>query len=69
MIERLKAWLKEAEEPGDGDRDGLKLAVAVPLMEAATVDGTLDARERGVVVRFFAEHDGVKRADPPLVLE
>lgn len=55
MIERLKTWLKEAEEPGKSDRDGLRLAIAALLMEAAEVDGSLDARERGVVVRLLEE--------------
>lgn len=55
MIERLKTWLKEAEEPGESDRDGLKLAIAALLMEAAEVDGPLDAQERGVVVRLLEE--------------
>jgi uncharacterized tellurite resistance protein B-like protein len=55
MIERLKTWLKEAEAPGESDRDGLKLAIAALLMEAAEVDGSLDARERGVVVRLLEE--------------
>jgi uncharacterized tellurite resistance protein B-like protein len=55
MIERLKTWLKEAEEPGESDRDGLRLAIAALLMEAAEVDGSLDARERGVIVRLLEE--------------
>ncbi len=55
MIERLKTWLKEAEGPGESDRDGLRLAIAALLMEAAEVDGSLDARERGVVVRLLEE--------------
>jgi uncharacterized tellurite resistance protein B-like protein len=53
MIERLKTWLKEAEEPGESDRDGLRLAIAALLMEAAEVDGSLDAKERGVIVRLL----------------
>jgi len=59
MIERLKTWLKEAEGPGESDRDGLKLAIAALLMEAAEVDGSLDARERGVVVRLLEERLGL----------
>jgi uncharacterized tellurite resistance protein B-like protein len=59
MIERLKAWLREAEEPGESDRDELKLAIAALLMEAAEADGSLDARERGVVVRLLQERLGL----------
>jgi uncharacterized tellurite resistance protein B-like protein len=59
MIERLKAWLREAEEPGESDRDELKLTIAALLMEAAEVDGSLDARERGAVVRLLEERLGL----------
>jgi uncharacterized tellurite resistance protein B-like protein len=59
MIERLKAWLKEAEEPRESDRDGLKLAVAALLMEAAEVDGSLETRERDAVVRLLEERFGL----------
>ena len=62
MIERLKTWLKEAEEPGESDRDGLRLAIAALLMEAAEVDGSLDARERGVIVRLLEERFVLDRA-------
>jgi len=62
MIERLKTWLKEAEEPGKSDRDGLRLAIAALLMEAAEVDGSLDARERGVIVRLLEERFVLDRA-------
>src|SRR5262249_13872367 len=62
MIERLKAWLREAEEPGESDRDELKLAVAPLLMEAAEDDGSLQARERGAVVRLLEERLGLRAA-------
>ncbi len=49
MIDRLKVWLTEGQREFSGDRDGLQLAVAALLIEAALVDGHLDEPERAAV--------------------
>lgn len=54
MIDLLRAWLTEGQGEGSDDRDGLKLAIAALLMEAAQIDGALDDRERGMVQRLLA---------------
>ena len=59
MIDRLKAWLTEGQEEGPGDRDGLQLAVAALMMEAAQVDGHLEEREREVVRRLLGRRFGL----------
>jgi uncharacterized tellurite resistance protein B-like protein len=59
MIDRLKAWLKEASEEGSRDRDGIRLACAALLMEAAQIDGDLEDRERDVVRRLLERRFGL----------
>lgn len=59
MIDRLKAWLTEGQEEGPSDRDGLQLAVAALLMDAAQVDGQLEEQEREVVRRLLERRFGL----------
>lgn len=64
MLGRLTAWLKE--DDGDvarGGRDGLQLAVAALLIEAARVDDSFDTRERAVIGRLLEQRFGLSAAD------
>jgi uncharacterized tellurite resistance protein B-like protein len=56
MFDRLKAWLTEGDRQASGGADELKLGVAALLMEAAGVDGRLDAPERTAVRRILQQH-------------
>ena len=49
MIERLKTWLTEGQGDLSSGRDEAQLAVAALLLEAGSVDGHLDERERSAV--------------------
>ncbi len=59
MIERLRAWLAEAEGEVSGGRDELEVATAALLMEAASVDDHLDERERAAVRRLLQRRFGL----------
>jgi len=56
MIDRLKAWLTEADRPASDGMDELRLAVAALLVEAAQIDGPLDAAEQATVRRILQRH-------------
>jgi uncharacterized tellurite resistance protein B-like protein len=56
MFDRLKAWLTEGDRQASGGADELRLGVAALLMEAAAVDGQLEAREREAVRRILQQH-------------
>jgi uncharacterized tellurite resistance protein B-like protein len=65
MIDRLKAWLTEGEEPAGGKAHEVATAVASLLMEAGQVDGHLDEPERAaarqLLKRYFALTDAAAR--------
>jgi uncharacterized tellurite resistance protein B-like protein len=56
MFDRLKAWLAEGDQQASGGADELRLGVAALLMEAARVDGRLDAPERAAVRRILQQY-------------
>jgi uncharacterized tellurite resistance protein B-like protein len=56
MFDRLKAWLTEGDQRSADGTEEVRLAVAALLMEAAHVDGDLDAAERGAVRRILQQH-------------
>jgi uncharacterized tellurite resistance protein B-like protein len=56
MFDRLIAWLTEADQQAPGGVDELRLGVAALLMEAARIDGALDAPERAAVRRILQQH-------------
>jgi uncharacterized tellurite resistance protein B-like protein len=55
MFDRLKTWLTEGDRQ-TGGADELRLGVAALLMEAAAVDGHLDAVERTAVRRILQQY-------------
>lgn len=63
MIDRLKAWLTEGQGEFSNSRDELQLAVAALLMDAAQVDGHLDAPERVAAERVLARRFGLSPSD------
>lgn len=63
MFDRLTAWLKEGPGEISGGPDGLQLAVAALLVEAARIDGTFDERERSMVAHLLEQRFGLTAAD------
>ena len=62
MIDRLMAWLKDGRDDFSGDEIDPRLAVAALLMDAALVDGRLDAGERAAVHRLLERRFGLSDA-------
>jgi uncharacterized tellurite resistance protein B-like protein len=70
MIERLKALFGAGDEaegrPGD---DGLRLAAAALLAEAAHMDGHVDDRERETIRALLSDRFGLAPEDAAALLE
>jgi uncharacterized tellurite resistance protein B-like protein len=62
MIDRLRAWLTEGDRPASDVADDVRLGVAALLVEAAQIDGHLDATERAAVRRILQQHFGLDDA-------
>ncbi len=64
MLDRIRSVLREAEgRRGRHSHDELHLAVAVLLVEAARMDGQIDAAERAAMERAIGDRLGLEAAE------
>lgn len=71
MLQRLKALFPDSLDGGQAPRGhgDLALAVAVLLVEAASMDGNFDADERATIRDIVANRLGLEDVDPDALIE